>query len=80
MGGVGPNSKSIFNGIVNSRPEDLGVSSGVVVSSVITIDSESVPAEVGEEGSLGPPPKRPLILSKNLSVSNPERFDSSSHL
>jgi len=64
MGGLGPNSKSIVNGIVTSSPGDLGVSSDVVLSSVRTVGSESVPVEVDEEGLLGPPPKRPLILSK----------------
>ena len=63
MGGVEPNSKSIVNGIVTSRPGDLGVSSDVVFSSVRTVGSESVPVEVDEEGLLEPPPKRPLILS-----------------
>ena len=76
MGGVGPNSNSIFNGIVISKPEDLGVSPGEVVSSVRAIGSESVPAEAEEEGSLGPPPKRPLILSKNELVRDPQGFDS----
>ena len=64
MGGLGPNSKSIVNGIVTSSPGDLGVSSDVVLSSVRTVGSESVPVEVDEEGLLGPPPKRPLILSE----------------
>jgi hypothetical protein len=63
MGGVGPNSKSMVNGIEISEPEGLGVSSGVVFSSARTLDPESVPVGVGEEGLLGLPPKRPLILS-----------------
>ena len=58
----------MVNGIVNSSSDDLDVSSDVVLSSVRTMDSESVPVGVGEEGSLEPPPKRPLILSKNHSV------------
>ena len=63
MGGAEPNSKSMVRGIVTSRPGDLGVSSDVVLSSVRTVGSESVPVEMEEGGSLEPPPKRPLILS-----------------
>ena len=62
MGGVEPKSKSIVNGIVISRPGDLGGSSDVS-SSARMVGSESVPVEVEEEGSLELPPKRPLILS-----------------
>lgn len=68
MGGVEPNSKSIVNGIVTSRPGDLGISSDAVLSSVRTVGSESVSVEVEEGGSLEPPPKRPLILSIYLLV------------
>ena len=63
MGGAEPNSKSIVNGIVTSRPGNLGASSDVVLSSVRTVGSESVPVGVDEEGLLVPPPKKPLILS-----------------
>ena len=68
MGGVEPNSKSIVNGIVTSRPGDLGGSSDVVTSSARMVGSESVPVEVEEEGSLELPPKRPLILSVDQSA------------
>ena len=67
MGGVEPNSKSMVNGTVTSRPD-----SGVVISSGITVGSESVPVEVEEEGSLELPPKRPLILSVNQSAGEPK--------
>ena len=80
MGGAEPNSNSIVNGIVTSRPDDLGVPSDVVLSSVRTVGSESVPVEVGEEGSLEPPPKRPLILSKNQSIGDSERIYPIPHL
>ena len=63
MGGVEPNSKSIVNGTVTSRPDDLGVSSDVVLSSARTVDSESVSVGMEEEGSPELPPKRPWILS-----------------
>lgn len=76
IGGVGPNSKSIVNGTEISGPCDLVVSSDVVPSSVRTIGSESVPVEVEEGGSLELPPKRPLILSINLSVRGSEWLNS----
>lgn len=76
IGGVGPNSKSIVNGTEISRPWDLVVSSGVLSSSVRPIGSESVPVGVEEEGSLGLPPKRPLILSINQSVRGSEWLNS----
>ena len=68
MGGVEPKSKSIVNEIVTSGPGEFGVSSDAVLSSARTVGSESVPVEVEEE----PPPKRPLILSKNHSVRDSE--------
>jgi len=64
MGRVGPNSKSFVNGIVASGSGDLGVSSDVVLSSVRPVGSKLVPVEADEEGLPGPPPKRPLILSR----------------
>lgn len=80
MGGVGPNSKSMVNGIVTSSPDDLVVSSDGVLSSVRTIGSVSVPVGAGEEGSLEPPPKRPLILSKNHSIGDSGEIRPISHL
>ena len=80
IGGVEPNSKSIVNGIVTSRPGDLGVSSDVVLSSVRTVGSESVPVEVDEEGLLEPPPKRPLILSTYQLAEGVERIRLIPHL
>jgi hypothetical protein len=72
MGGVEPNSKSMVNGTEISRPEDLDVSSDASLSSVRTVGSESVLVAVEEEGSLEPPPKRPLILSANQSIGDSE--------
>lgn len=80
MGGVEPNSKSIVNGIVTSRPDDLSGSSGVMISSAKSLSSESVPVKVEEEGSLEPPPKRPLILSVNQSAGDSEQVHSVPHL
>jgi len=75
MGGVEPNSKSIVNGIVTSRPGNLEGSPDVAISSARTVGSESVSVEVEEGGSLGLPPKRPLILSMNhQSAGDSERY------
>ena len=80
MGGVEPNSKSIVNGTVMSRPDDLGVSSDVVLSSARTVDSESVSVGMEEEGSPEPPPKRPLILSTYQLAEGVERIRLIPHL
>jgi hypothetical protein len=80
MGGLEPNSKSIVNGTVTSRPCALSGSSDVLLSSARIVGSESVPVEVEEGGSLELPPKRPLILSINLLAGDLQGICSIPHL